>query len=390
MNERIYDAGVIGGGPAGTSTAITLAAAGARVVLFEAKTFPHDKLCGEFLSPECPALLQKLGLFENIAKIGPARIREVRITAPSGAAHQLDLPAEAWGLSRSAFDAALARHAKRLGVEIREATRVTQVSGGLQDGFEIETRTARGRRTFKCRSVVAAHGKRSSLDRSLQRAFIEQDHPYLAIKRTFQGLSLSRRLELHAFPGGYLGLSQIERDRQVMCLLVRQAVFRQATRDEHRPPIESFLDWLLAQNAQIPPWIAKEEHAASGWISISQIPFVRKQRVVGDILLVGDAAGLVAPLVGDGIAMALDGGILAGSRLLAYLQGILSPQRLVEDYEAAWQGKFGARLRLSYRLQEVLLRANLSSWAIRLLGILPGLGDSLIRKTRGLPAQLDP
>lgn len=384
MSEKSYDVAVIGGGPAGTSTAINLAKSGARIGLFEAKSYPHDKLCGEFLSPECQQLLRNLGVDKRLLKFGPARIKVVRITSPAGNGWEMALPGEAWGLSRKVLDAALARHAEWLGVEIREATRVTRVSGNLGEGFELETRTDNGRDHFRARVVVAAHGKRSNLDRSLERDFIHDHHPYVAIKSNFLGPSLSNRVELHAFPGGYCGLSAIEGNQQVVCALVRQSVFQQAVRGGNGHPIDDFLKWLQMQNGHLQRWFAKAERTKAGWISIAQVPFVIKPMVLNEVLMVGDAAGMIAPLAGDGIAMALKGGSLVGKYVLDFLNGSLSTDQLINDYQRSWQKRFAARLRLSYRLQEIMLRPNLANFTLRVIRAIPALGHYLVAKTRGV------
>ena len=84
INEKIVDALVIGGGPAGTSAAIALATARVPTVLCEAKTYPHPKVCGEFLSPECANLLESLGLPRLLPERRAAQITTVRLTASGG------------------------------------------------------------------------------------------------------------------------------------------------------------------------------------------------------------------------------------------------------------------------------------------------------------------
>src|SRR5512147_165160 len=97
----IYDAAVVGGGPAGISAAITLAQRGVRVVLFEAKSYPHHKVCGEFLSPECLYLLNELGAKETVQALGPISIETARFTEPGGTTWETRLPGTAWSISRA-------------------------------------------------------------------------------------------------------------------------------------------------------------------------------------------------------------------------------------------------------------------------------------------------
>src|SRR5437016_633084 len=100
MKPIMFDTAIVGGGPAGCSAAITLARLGARVVLFEAKAYPHAKLCGEFLSPECAGLLDDLGLTPALRALKPASIEIACLSAPDGAAWETRLPGIALGLTR--------------------------------------------------------------------------------------------------------------------------------------------------------------------------------------------------------------------------------------------------------------------------------------------------
>jgi flavin-dependent dehydrogenase len=378
-----FDAAIVGGGPAGCSAAITLAQSGAKVLLVEAKAYPHDKLCGEFLSPECAFYLDELDVASTLRQQGPAAIESVRITAPNGADWQARLPGTAWGLSRKSLDAALAHQAQAMGVTLREGTQVTQISGNLKRGFELETRCEGRTRDVQAGLVIGAYGKRASLDRVLERRFLQIDQPYMALKSHFWGPALGQVIELHGFPGGYCGLSEIQGGMHNVCLLVRQPVFKQVT-GGHRDPIPSFITWMRSQNLHLEGWFQRAERVPEGWLSIAQVPFVKKRPLFNDILMVGDAAGLIAPLAGDGIAMALGGGRLAGQLGSRYLSGQMSAQALCHAYTAAWQHNFAARLRLGRWLQRLMLRPYLLATGLGMLNALPGLGTYFVRRTRGL------
>src|ERR671926_546520 len=90
-----FDAIIVGGGPAGSSGAIHLAARGARVLLAERERFPREKLCGEFISPECLAHFRRLGVLESMESAGGAEVSETVFYAPSGRA--LSVPSEWFG-----------------------------------------------------------------------------------------------------------------------------------------------------------------------------------------------------------------------------------------------------------------------------------------------------
>jgi flavin-dependent dehydrogenase len=374
--SMMHDVAVVGGGPAGCSAAISLAASGARVILLEAGTYPHDKVCGEFLSPECGGILDALGVTAPLRARGPARIETVRITAPNGATRQVALPGSALGISRSALDETMAQRARHAGAEVREGSAVTRVAGDLHDGFRLELRAASGASGLRARVVIAAHGRRGALDRTLRRHFLSRLHPFVALKNHFHGPPLLHGVELHAFPSGYCGISPIEGGAANVCLLAHESVFRGKN-------VTTFLEWMRSQNSRLRDWLSRAEPVRERWLSIAQVPFVRKGAVAGDILMAGDAAGVIVPMAGDGIAMALQAGRLAASLATEFLAGHMPADELRRRYSAEWRREFGARLTLARGLQAIMLRPRLLTSGLRLLAAFPPLGAYLVAHTRG-------
>lgn len=380
MSRAAWDVAVVGGGPAGAGAAIALAQQGARAVLFEAKTYPHHKVCGEFLSPEGMLALDLLGAARPLLDLHPPPIETVLLSAPSGVTWEHRLPAAAWGVSRYALDALLAERARATGVDVREGTPVTQVRGSLEDGFTLEARAGRRPESVHARTVIGAYGKRGHLDRTLGRAFFDRRHPFVALKAHFHGPPLPARLELHAFPGGYCGMSEVEDGTTNVCLLVQEGRFQAHGRGPSG--VEGFIRWMGAQNQRLGAWLADAERVSAGWHSIAQIPFAPKQPLAGDVLMAGDAAGLIAPLAGDGIAMALDGGLLAAEVIGAFLSGRMAAEAVRRHYAQAWRQQFGGRLRLGRALQPIMLRPASIALALRLLNAFPAAGRYLFAHTR--------
>lgn len=383
MNTNLYDVAIIGGGPAGCSAAITLAQRGARVVLCEAKNYPHHKVCGEFLSPECTYLLDQLGLSTSIRSLNPVEIGAFCLTGPDSSVWETRLPGSAWGLSRWTLDAALARHVCLVGVELREETTVCEIRGNLPTGFELTIRTPHSSDTLGARAVVGAQGKRSALDRTLDRRFMHQSQPYTALKAHFKGPPLPGRIELHTFPGGYCGMSEIEDGTANVCLLVRTASF-QRNSGSGLARIPRFVAWMKAQNPSLGRWLDDAHLIGESWYTISQIPFVEKQPVVGDVLMAGDSAGVIAPLAGDGIAMALASGQMAGRYFADYLAGQRPAEEIKIQYAAEWRRNFRARLRLGRLLHSLIFEPRYVSLALRVINAIPALGDYLVRQTRDI------
>jgi flavin-dependent dehydrogenase len=378
MSENVFDVAIIGGGVAGCAAAIQLAQHNRRVILCEAKSYPHHKVCGEFLSPECAAMLDALGLTAAIQAVRPAAIFRVAITAPDGTIWETDLPGTAIGISRYTLDHLMAVQARACGVKVRDLTTVNRVHGSLESTFRLDIRSAAQQESIQARAVIGAHGKRSTIDRTLNRPFLKKPQPFVGLKCHFYGPPLPGRIQLYAFPGGYCGLSEIENGQANACLLVRQEVF-QRTGAGH---ISRFIDWMQAQNPSLGAWLSAAKPVYDSWISIAQVPFGDKQIVVDDILMVGDSAGLIAPIAGDGMGMALQASFMASTLLNHYLSQQISAATLRQQYTAEWRRAFRLRLQLSRMLQAILLRPGWLIPGLHLINAVPKLGHFLVTHTR--------
>ncbi len=377
MSETSFDVAIVGGGLAGSSAALVLAEAGYRVGLFEAKHYPHHKVCGEFLSSECIHLFNQLGVTSEIQALCPAPIRTVQITAPNGTIWTSPLPGEAWGLTRYALDKLLVDHACQHGVAVYENSTVTNVSGRLSEKFCLEIRSASHPSTCQARAVIAAHGKRSNLDRALNRGFLDKPQPYMGLKNHFHGPPLGDQVRLFVLPGGYCGMSEVEGGLANVCLLVRQEGFRQAG-----GTIEQFIAWMGQQNPPLGQWLSQATPVHDRWLSIGQVPFIRKRLVENDILMAGDAAGLITPLAGDGMVMALHGGMLAATYVDKMFRQPTLAKSLLKDYAQDWRRHFANQMRLARALQSIMLRPSLLTPGLHFLNKFPVIGELLVQYTR--------
>lgn len=372
-----HDVIVIGGGLAGCATALQLARAGRRVLLLEEKRYPVHKLCGEFLSPEVQTLFRGLGVTQAIQAAGAVPMRRVLLTGERGPAWRGALPGEALGLSRYALDHLLFQAAQEAGAEGLQGARVSAVAGGV-GAFRVSYRLSpTDERSATAPLVVGAYGKRARLDDVLERPFTAQDHGYVAFKLHYRGAALDDWIELHGFRGGYCGLSPVEGGLINACLLVRTAALRAAGRS-----FAGLRSTLMIRNPALRERLAQMTPVDERPLSIGQIAFCAKELFSGDVMMVGDTAALIAPLCGDGMAMALRGAVLAAPLLDAHLRGDLPFPALRRLYGAAWRRRFALRLSVGRILQGLLLRPRCYQAGLVALHRAPVLGPLLIRATR--------
>jgi len=102
-------------------------------------------------------------------------------------------------------------------------------------------------------------------------------------------------------------------------------------------------------------------------------------------LLLGDAAGCIAPITGNGMSMALRGSWYMAQLILQFFAGKITRQQLEEDYLQYWAGQFSTRIRLSRHLQKLAEVPALTNMAIGLFNFIPGLGNGIVKLTHGKP-----
>lgn len=372
-----YDAVVIGGGLAGCSTALQLARKDYDVLLAEQSTYPRHKLCGEFLSPEVQSSFRRIGVLGAVRQAGSRTIDRALLTSPTGASTQHTLPDAALGLSRYVLDQLLFRHACTAGVEGRPGTRVTSVRGNFDEGFSVTV----GADTVETRLVLGAYGRRGRLDRTLDRPFLEEHSPYVGFKAHYAGAAAAtvrRTVEVHSAPGGYCGLSPVENDRVNVCWIGRTDALKAAGGTP-----TAMLDEGLRQNPILDERLRGLTRVSDQFEAVSQVPLMPKSRFAGDICMVGDAAGMIAPLCGDGMAMALRTADLVSPLAAEYLDGKRRASSFRRAYRTAWTNTFGRRMRLGRWIHAAAFRPGAARLLVQSCRVLPPLARWLIRATRG-------
>ncbi len=372
-----YDAAIVGGGLAGLAGAILLASRGHRVVLLEKNHYPFHRVCGEYISEESRPFLQSLGICVDPPEI-PA-ISRLQVTAPNGASLEMPLDPGGFGVSRYRLDAALAAQARAAGADLLEGIRVEEIGFGNNMHF-LKT----GSHTIEATTVLGCFGKRSNLDLKWKRPFAlakpNKLNHFVGIKYHIRCDQPKDRIALHNFPGGYCGISAVEEDRFNLCYLTRASNLGRCNNSIPRMESE-----ILCSN----PWLKKIWSAADflmeAPVSISQISFALKSRVEDHVLMVGDAAGLITPLCGNGMSMALHAAKIAATLADRFLKQELGRAEMEKQYQRQWSAEFATRLRAGRMIQYCFGDPMLSKLLVETGRRLPAVSRYLVRQTHGQP-----
>jgi menaquinone-9 beta-reductase len=371
--QPVRDVLIAGGGLAGLTSAIHLSRAGLRVTVVEKHQYPAHKVCGEYISNEVLPYLKWLGA--DPAVLQPAQINRVSISAVSGKMVETPLPIGGFGVSRYTLDQFLMLQAVNNGCEILEDT-VTDILFE-NNGFNVST-TDHG--ILTARFVLGAYGKRAALDQQLGRSFLKERSPWLAIKGHYSGIFPDGLVALHNFRGGYCGVSKVENDIINICYLVNYDTFKQFKNiDTHRQEV-------LYRNKHLKKVFENSQPLFERPLTISQVSFAEKEKVNQHILMTGDTAGLIHPLCGNGMAMAIHSAKMASEQLLQCFSG--NRYILESSYAKSWKRAFGKRIMAGKLLSALFRKDGLSGAIMKGLVMFPALLPVIIRQTHGTPLKV--
>lgn len=365
---------IVGGGLAGLTAAIHLAANGLEVCLFEKETYPHHKVCGEYLSREILPYLETLNLY--LYKLTPVEINSLVYSTPRGNKIQAHLPLGGLGISRYALDNFLYQKAQKIGVEIIHES-VIDITFN-REKFIITTQ--QGLETT-ANFVLGAYGKRSGLDKKLNRNFIDIKSGWLAVKAHYTLDAYPGNIvSLHNFKGGYCGLSKTETGAVNVCYLATYKSFKAYKNSE------TYKNEVLCENPHLNLFFQKAMPLFEKELSIAQVSFNKKSLVENHILMLGDAAGLIHPLCGNGMAMAMHSAKLASESILNYYKSSgINRNDTEERYIKNWDFHFKSRLKTGRILQKILLNPRLAEISQTLINTFPMVLPKIIAKTHGMP-----
>ena len=335
---------ISGGGPAGACAAIVLARHGARVLLVERATFPRAKLCGDTLNPGAIACLRDLGVADDALRASlPLR---GMVVEGEGVEVRADYPAGLAGaaIARRDLDAALLEAASAAGAKVQTGVRVVApmldegaretVRGAVLDVSGSQVRMPAG-------VTIAADGRRSPLALALELSRHPPAPRRWAIGAYFEGVDgLGPRGEMHVRRDRYIGLAPLPGGLTNACVVA-------PGQPEMRAPRE-FLQRTLARDPVLARRFARAK-LTTGVTSLGPLAVDATRAGVPGLLLAGDAAGFVDPMTGDGLRLAIRGGVLAAHTALAMLE---QPHLRGEERLAQLRSReFGHKLRLNRLLR---------------------------------------
>lgn len=365
---------IIGGGLAGLASAIHLSGQGMQVTLIEKSGYPRHKVCGEYISNEILPYLTWLGA--AVATLKPTTISNFEFTTSNGRIAKAKLPLGGFGISRYTLDHFLYEKAIANGCKIIQET-VTDIAFD-QEVFSVRTPS----QTFTSKIVLGAYGKRSNIDQVLARDFIHKKSSWLAVKAHYSGDFPDDLVALHNFSGGYCGISKVENNSINICYLADYATFKKYKN------IEAYQRKVLYKNKRLKSILESSALLFEKPITISQISFDPKQPVENHILMIGDTAGLIHPLCGNGMAMALHSAKIAAELVLDFQNGAISREVLERTYTQRWKANFGRRLFMGRVLAKILSRKKMANFLISIVASFPGLLPFIIKQTHGKPIEI--
>lgn len=365
---------IIGGGLAGLSISILLARQGWNVLLFEKNKYPFHRVCGEYVSIESKPFLERLGL--TITEEKYPHIKRLQVSAPSGVIVDRPLDLGGFGISRYELDHKLSIIATESGVTIIHE-RVEDVAF-REEIFYIKTNNA----NYRSRICIGSFGKRSNIDVRLQRPFIQSAatglNNYLGIKYHIRYRHPKDLIALHNFSNGYCGISAIEDDKYCLCYLTTAHNLTSNGND-----IAAMEKNILFKNEYLQKIFSEAEFLYKEPLVISQISFSDKELFANNIIFCGDAAGLITPLCGNGMSMALKASHILAPLADLFLRNDISMDELQMQYSFQWKNNFSKRLQFGRTVQNLFGNTILTAVFLQTCKLFPTLADTLIKKSHG-------
>jgi flavin-dependent dehydrogenase len=284
------------------------------------------------------------------------RVEHCRVVSRH-AMYEFDLPHAARGVSRMTLDDLLHRAAVRAG-----ATPATETVTSLD--------------SIQARVIAGAWGRWGRFDTQLARGFVrDRAHRNFGFKRHYHGPA-TNVIELHSFRRGYLGVNSVDGGVVNICGLVHASRLA-----GHKGRWDAFVETIRAEEPALDALYARHTPAQEQFLSSEPVIFRARSSVEAGVFMVGDASGVIDPLTGNGMAMAMQSALLAAPLILRLLQLPAERPRIEHEYRERHRAMFAPRIRWSRAVARLLSNPALLDIAIQTVRSRRA-GQLFLRRTR--------
>jgi menaquinone-9 beta-reductase len=362
---------IVGGGPAGAALSIRLADAGVDVVLFERWPAPRWRASGVYSSPLTRGRLASLGLDSGVLDVLIRPIDAMEVISPRGTRCRLEHgpSGHACGIDRVRLERALLDRAVAAGARIREGAVVRSVEPAGRAGRDATVQVsgvAGAPSEWRARLVVGADGPRSVVARAyrVSRAVRRLRRAGLTCHRLdpaaeAPGVAMTARM--HIGDGWYMGVAPVPGGRVNLGLVLPESRLRRHAATGGAP--ERLIEVASATlSGPRHPW---QDSDATDELTVA-LPLAHRvtRRAGPGYLLVGDAAGFIDPLSGEGLHRALASAELAAEAVERWRRG---DRGALERFDERLRARFVAKDVFSWLLQLFLADTRVAEYALRRL-----------------------
>jgi len=372
-----YDCAIIGGGLSGLCLGIQLVSSGRSVILFEKTEYPSHKVCGEYISMESHRFLCDLGL--PLTDWNLPHITQLGISSENGFMLNSPLDLGGFGISRYTLDHELYKLAITKGVNVVQHCKVHRVASQSNTLHILET--SKGK--YTARLLCGSYGKYTPTFIREQPDFISHTKNttnFIGVKYHIKTTLAHNRIELHNFKDGYCGISKVDKDWYCLCYLSHSKNLQM-----HGNDLKKMEEEVLYKNPFLKAYFTQSEFITTQPLIISNIQFSKKQTQAGSVFLLGDAAGSISPLCGNGMSMGMRASKLLATEMIRYFESHHSHKTLELNYRKAWGQAFNTRIKAGYYLQRLFGKKTMTHLTLKLLDKLPGITKKIISLTHGKP-----
>lgn len=365
---------IIGGGVAGLVTAINLVNHGLDVILIEKNHYPFHKVCGEYVSNEVKPYLESLGAFPG--KFNPSEISRFVLTSCRGQSCSMRMDLGGFGISRYTLDQFMFEKATNAGVKILLNTNVDQVTFEA-DSFCLQLSDGSN---LTSRLVIGCQGKLSKIDKELGRDFLNYRGKYIAVKYHICYDFPDDTIALHNFKGGYCGICKIEGDKYNLCYLGQ---IKDLKRFGNLKLME---EAILHRNPHLKDIFNNADFLFCKAMMVTGIGFTPKNLIENHVLMCGDSAGVITPLCGNGMALAIHASKIVSELIIKYYNARnFDRSRLEAEYYARWKKLFAFRLKAGPIMQNLFGKGFSTEIAVMIMKHFNPVARYMMSQTHGKP-----